>query len=128
MELSLLMGNLGVERRLQCLDQKNLFQMNWRESYQGQASMNNHKPMQRHLITHHRHIFDHIESDEQMSYAIKCSFLEIYKENIRDLLAPNTSTGINKENIYLKIRESPTKGVWVEGLTEEFATCEQGIS
>ena len=63
-----------------------------------------------------------------MSYAIKCSFLEIYKENIRDLLAPSTSTGINKENIYLKIRESPTKGVWVDGLTEEFATCEQDIS
>lgn len=73
------------------------------------------------------HIFDHIESDEQMSYAIKCSFLEIYKENIRDLLAPSTTATIAKENIYLKIRESPTKGVWVEGLTEEFATCEQDI-
>lgn len=27
----------------------------------------------------------------------------------------------------LKIRESPQKGVWIEGLNEEFVSCEEDI-
>lgn len=67
-----------------------------------------------------RHIFQHIENDTRpIEYSIKASFLEIYREKIRDLLKPS-----DKE---LKVRESPQKGVWVEGLTEEFVSCEQGV-
>lgn len=67
------------------------------------------------------HIFDHIDSDStKREYAIKCSFLEIYKEVVKDLLNP--------KNADLKIRESPQKGVWVDGLTEEFVTSEQDIA
>lgn len=58
------------------------------------------------------HIFDYIDGDTSTrEYAIKCSFLEIYKEVVRDLLNP--------KNTDMKIRESPQKGVWVDGLTEE---------
>lgn len=68
------------------------------------------------------HIFDHIAQDESgTEWQIKCSFLEIYMENVKDMLsAEKTATS-------LKVRETPAKGVWVEGLTEEFVTSEQEV-
>ena len=74
-------------------------------------------------------IFKYIERDNSgTEYTIKCSFLEIYKvnltypwyyksitllfqETIRDLLSPG--------NDNLKVRESPSRGVWVQDLTEQ---------
>src|SRR5690242_7693605 len=57
------------------------------------------------------HIFDHIHKDNDgIEFSIKCSFLEIYKEIIRDLLNPK---GVN-----LRVRETPSRGVWVEDLSE----------
>lgn len=57
-------------------------------------------------------LFAHITSErENTEYTIKCSFLEIYKERIRDLLNP--------KNANLKVRETPSRGVWVDGITEE---------
>jgi kinesin family protein 5 len=65
-------------------------------------------------------IFKYIERDNSgTEYTIKCSFLEIYKETIRDLLSPG--------NDNLKVRESPSRGVWVQDLTEQFVTCEEDI-
>lgn len=67
-----------------------------------------------------RHIFQYIaRCTDGTEFTIKCSFLEIYKEVIKDLLNPKNSN--------LKIRESPHRGVWVEGLTELFVTCEQDV-
>jgi kinesin family member 5 len=67
-----------------------------------------------------RHIFQYISRcSDGTEFTIKCSFLEIYKEIIKDLLNPKNSN--------LKIRESPQRGVWVEGLTELFVTCEQDV-
>lgn len=58
------------------------------------------------------HIFSFIRnSPDGVEFSIKCSFLEIYKEVIRDLLSPK---GYN-----LKIRETPSRGTWVDGLTEQ---------
>ncbi|KAM1066242.1 hypothetical protein ACFX1X_021953 [Malus domestica] len=48
--------------------------------------------------------------EEQLKYSCKCSFLEIYNEQITDLLEP-TSTN-------LQLREDLKKGVYVENLTE----------
>jgi hypothetical protein len=57
------------------------------------------------------HIFNHIAGvTDGTEFTIKCSFLEIYKENVRDLLNPKNSN--------LKVRETPQRGVWVENLTE----------
>lgn len=67
------------------------------------------------------HIFDIIRNDDRaIQYSIKASFLEIYKENIRDLLQPSSNS--------LPVRESPTKGVYVEHLSEEFVSSEEDIS
>jgi hypothetical protein len=76
-------------------------------------------------------LFAHIEQDASgTEYTIKCSFLEIYKEGLRDLLANNIQQQHHQQQQItqkLKIRETPAKGVWVEGLTEAFVTCESEI-
>lgn len=58
------------------------------------------------------HIFKYIANDQTgCEFTIKCSFLEIYKEIVRDLLDP--------ERVNLKVRETPTRGVWVDSLSEQ---------
>ncbi|KAJ1293587.1 hypothetical protein BS78_01G080100 [Paspalum vaginatum] len=51
-----------------------------------------------------------IRRDEKLRFSCKCSFLEIYNEQILDLLNPNS--------VNLQIREDTKKGVHVENLTE----------
>ena len=48
---------------------------------------------------------------KKSEYLVKCSFLEIYQENINDLLDPAPRN--------LQLREDMKKGVYVEGLIEE---------
>ena len=58
------------------------------------------------------YIFQSISEDTSGSeWTLKCSYLEIYKEQINDLLDPK------KKN--LPVHEHPTRGVYIEGLTEE---------
>lgn len=59
------------------------------------------------------HIFTHIsrsQSDKQ--YLVRASYLEIYREEIRDLLDPNHANARA-----LELRESPETGVYVRDLT-----------
>ncbi|XP_057547481.1 kinesin-like protein KIN-12B [Amaranthus tricolor] len=49
--------------------------------------------------------------DKQLKYQCRCSFLEIYNEQITDLLDPSQKN--------LQIREDVKTGVYVENLTEE---------
>ncbi|XP_041831871.1 kinesin-like protein KIF3C [Melanotaenia boesemani] len=59
------------------------------------------------------HIFTHIsrsQSDKQ--YLVRASYLEIYREEIRDLLNPNPGSTRG-----LELRESPETGVYVQDLT-----------
>ncbi|KAI5059874.1 hypothetical protein GOP47_0024294 [Adiantum capillus-veneris] len=62
------------------------------------------------------YLFSRVEMEEascrqdQLIFTCKCSFLEIYNEQITDLLEP-TSTN-------LQIHENPKKGVYVENLKE----------
>lgn len=61
-----------------------------------------------------RHIFEAICNDSSgAEFAVTCSYLEIYKEAVRDLLNPTSKAGGS-----LPIREAVGKGVYVEGLTE----------
>ncbi|GLT63701.1 hypothetical protein SLA2020_362450 [Shorea laevis] len=53
---------------------------------------------------------EEIRRDEKLKYNCKCSFLEIYNEQITDLLDPSSTN--------LQIREEVKKGVYVENLSE----------
>ncbi|KYQ90484.1 kinesin-1 [Tieghemostelium lacteum] len=67
-------------------------------------------------------MFSTIDQQDQIGeISIKCSFLEIYMENIQDLLNPK------KDPKTIKIRESKTLGIYVEGLEEEYVQDENDI-
>ncbi|XVF45199.1 hypothetical protein PTKIN_Ptkin02bG0185700 [Pterospermum kingtungense] len=53
---------------------------------------------------------EEIRMDENLKYNCKCSFLEIYNEQITDLLDPSATN--------LLLREDAKKGVYVENLSE----------
>jgi len=60
-------------------------------------------------------IFQMIKNnDKDITFRVECSMLEIYNERIRDLLVPFSRSEKLKEG--LKLRESPSLGVVVEGL------------
>ncbi|XP_034436266.1 kinesin-like protein KIF3C isoform X2 [Hippoglossus hippoglossus] len=59
------------------------------------------------------HIFTHISrSQSDRQYLVRASYLEIYLEEVRDLLDPNHATARA-----LELRESPETGVYVRDLT-----------
>ncbi|KAI4987094.1 hypothetical protein ZWY2020_019894 [Hordeum vulgare] len=57
--------------------------------------------------------------DENLKYNCKCSFLEIYNEQITDLLDPSSTN--------LQLREDTRVGVYVENLTKREVTCVSDI-
>ncbi|EJU05661.1 kinesin heavy chain [Dacryopinax primogenitus] len=59
------------------------------------------------------------EAPQNIEFLVKCSYMEIYLERIRDLLAP--------QNDNLQIHEEKNKGVYVKGLIEEYATGPEAI-
>jgi kinesin family protein 5 len=69
-------------------------------------------------------LFHRINDDEKVVQAtVKCSFLEIYRENVRDLL-------VSKKNEYipsLRLRQHRSNGIYVQGLTEKFVYNPQDI-
>ena len=68
-----------------------------------------------------KELFREVDKYKDRDYKIKFWYLEIYNENIRDLLKfvdrPN-NTFINEDNEYLDLREDPIKGITVSGITE----------
>uniref|UniRef100_A0A6U6BPP1 Kinesin-like protein n=1 Tax=Guillardia theta TaxID=55529 RepID=A0A6U6BPP1_GUITH len=62
-------------------------------------------------------LFHRIEDDTSKTYRVYLTYLEVYNENIRDLLNPSTG--------YLDLREDPVKGICVAGITE-FSTTNVG--
>jgi len=67
------------------------------------------------------YLFDELQrADEIKQVTIKCSFLEIYKERVRDLLNPRQTES-------LKLRETPRGAVRVVGLLEEYVSSPDDI-
>ncbi|XP_039041107.1 kinesin-like protein KIN-12B [Hibiscus syriacus] len=59
-------------------------------------------------------------ADKQLKYQCQCSFLEIYNEQITDLLDPNQRN--------LQIREDVKSGVYVENLTEKYVSSMKDVT
>lgn len=60
-----------------------------------------------------RHIFGFIDAaDKEIRFLVRCSYLEIYNENILDLLSAK-----NSKQEHLQIKEDPNKGIFVKDLT-----------
>ena len=59
------------------------------------------------------HIFSCIDSESsKRKYLVRCSFIEIYNEDIRDLIGKDPK-------VKHDLKEDPDKGVFVKGLTME---------
>ena len=56
------------------------------------------------------HIFGKIESTANKNYLIRCSYIEIYNEEIHDLIGPDVKAK-------LELKENPDSGVYIKGLT-----------
>ncbi|THD29121.1 Kinesin-II 95 kDa subunit [Fasciola hepatica] len=56
------------------------------------------------------HIFEHIAASKDAQYLVRASYLEIYKEEIRDLLHRDQSK-------HLEIKEKPDSGIYVKDLS-----------
>ena len=68
-----------------------------------------------------KELFREVDKYKDREYKIKFWYLEIYNENIRDLLKfidRPSNTIINEDNEYLDLREDPIKGITVSGITE----------
>ncbi|KAK1286303.1 hypothetical protein QJS10_CPB20g00946 [Acorus calamus] len=67
-----------------------------------------------------RQIFDTLEA-QKADYSVKVSFLELYNEEITDLLAPDESTrfGEERQRRTISLMEDGKGGVFVRGLEEE---------
>lgn len=68
------------------------------------------------------YIFHNLEINSQQSPSenlVKCSYLEIYNEKLKDLLDPSSP--------YLRLREDLQKGVYVEGASETTVTWAKDI-
>ena len=69
-----------------------------------------------------RELFTKVNSMNDRDYKLKFWYLEIYNENIRDLLkfaSKNNNNNLeNTSNEYLDLREDPERGIVVSGITE----------
>ncbi len=62
------------------------------------------------------HVFEAIKASKDVEFLVRCAYLEIYQEEIKDLLADPKKIG--KDKVKCEIKEDPDKGVFVKGLTE----------
>ena len=56
------------------------------------------------------HIFQATQVREDTKFLIRASYLEIYNEQVRDLLSENVGTSLD-------LREDPERGIYVKDLT-----------
>ncbi|KAJ8462211.1 hypothetical protein ONZ45_g18019 [Pleurotus djamor] len=60
-----------------------------------------------------------VESDPHLEYLVKVSYMEIYLERIRDLLAP--------QNDNLQVHEEKSKGVYVKNLSDYYVSSAREV-
>ena len=74
------------------------------------------------------HIFDTVKASTEVEYLIHCSYLEIYQEEIKDLLAEPSKTQGKSKAPKCDLKEDPQKGVFVKGLTDVMVKNEEELS
>lgn len=57
------------------------------------------------------------EKNDGMKFLVRCSYLEIYNEEIHDLLVDSKKGGPGQKETKLDLKEDPDKGVFVKDLT-----------
>ena len=68
-------------------------------------------------------LFEKIRKDEEKTYMVKCSYVEIYNDNIYDLLKP-----LSLKNEIITINEDQNKEFFLKGVTEQcISSCEEII-
>ena len=75
-------------------------------------------------------LFNQVNKYSDREYKLKLWYLEIYNENIRDLLKFTNSNCNNLNNTneeYLDLREDPTRGIIVNNITELNVTSSEDI-
>ncbi|MBZ3882049.1 Kinesin-like protein KIF17 [Sciurus carolinensis] len=80
-------------------------------------------PSQRGIIPRaFEHVFESVQCAENTKFLVRASYLEIYNEDVRDLLGADTKQR-------LELKEHPEKGVYVKGLSlhtvHSVAQCER---
>ncbi|XP_058532251.1 kinesin-like protein KIF17 isoform X2 [Ochotona princeps] len=80
-------------------------------------------PSQRGIIPRaFEHVFESVQCAENTKFLVRASYLEIYNEDVRDLLGADTKQK-------LELKEHPEKGVYVKGLSmhtvHSVAQCER---
>ena len=70
-------------------------------------------------------LFNQVNKYNDREYKLKLWYLEIYNENIRDLLKFTNPNNTNDE--YLDLREDPTRGIIVNNITELNVTSSEDI-
>lgn len=70
------------------------------------------------------HLFDRMESEREGggTYLVRCSYLEIYNEEVRDLLQPATASK------QIHIRERENGDIFVSGVSEKHAPTQQVLT
>lgn len=66
-------------------------------------------------LTSNSHLFEVLDENKAVKNVVCCSFLEIYKEKIHDLLHPTEDN--------LRIRQTTDKGIFVEGAQDVVRIC-----
>ena len=67
------------------------------------------------------HIFECVKASTDVEYLIRCSYLEIYNEEVKDLL------GNTKAPVKCELKEDPQRGVFVKGLTDVVVETEDQL-
>ena len=68
-------------------------------------------------------VFNHVETHKATNFKIMVSYLEVYNEEINDLLQEAETGG----NLRI-LTEDPQKGAIIENLTETVVKCKQDIT
>lgn len=71
------------------------------------------------------HVFDRVKASSDVEYLIRCSYLEIYSEEIRDLFVVPSGS---KKEIKCELKEDPEKGVFVKNLSSVVVENEDQVS